>query len=442
MPVPDQTREVAVVTGGASGFGLALAARCAASGRDVVLLDLDGERATTEAATLADAHPVRVEGHRADVSSGADLTAVAGGVDARFGRCDLLFVNVGVQQFGAVERLTDDDWRWLLDVNVIGAARTVRAFLPLLRRGGTGRIAFTASANVLAPAARLGAYQASKAALVALAETLRIELAPESIQVSVIFPAGMITRHLESSLAARPADLRSSAPRDDDRTAMLASRPLTAADLTTADAAAGRALDEVLAGEPYVVTHGELAGPVARHHAAIERALARMTSGPGAGPAATSPASSSPVPVTAPAPAPGGVTDDIEAIKQLKARYFRLLDTKDWDGFGELFAKDVQVDTRDAGGGVQDGVESFVSMTRESLARAVSVHHGHTPEITLTSPTAATGVWAMEDRLQYPDGGPIKQLHGFGHYHETYVKAGGTWLIASLRLTRLRTDFA
>jgi NAD(P)-dependent dehydrogenase (short-subunit alcohol dehydrogenase family) len=150
----------------------------------------------------------------------------------------------------------------------------VQAFLPLVRKA-RGRIAFTASANVLAPAARLGAYQASKAALVALAETIRMELADEGIGVSVVYPSGMITRHLESSAAARPAELGPGDIADDDLTAMMASRPMTEADLTTAEAAAERALEGVLAGEPHVVTHGDLAGPIAAHRAEIDRALGR-----------------------------------------------------------------------------------------------------------------------------------------------------------------------
>ncbi len=266
----------AVVTGGASGFGLAIAQRCAASGADVGLLDIDGERAAEAAVALAAAHGVRVVGRRVDVASSADVEAAAADVSKQFGGCDLLWVNVGVQHFGAVENITDDVWRWVLDVNVVGAARTVRAFLPLLRAGDDARIAFTASANVVAPAARLGVYQASKCALVGLAETLRIELAPESIDISVVYPSGMLTRHLESSAAARPSALGPGEVTDDDLNAMMASRPMTEADLTTAEIAADRALAGVLAGERHIFTHGDLAEPVARHHAEMEQALARL----------------------------------------------------------------------------------------------------------------------------------------------------------------------
>jgi NAD(P)-dependent dehydrogenase (short-subunit alcohol dehydrogenase family) len=148
----------------------------------------------------------------------------------------------------------------------------------LLRASAPARVAFTASANVLAPAARLGAYQASKHALVGLAETLRIELAPESIEVAVVYPSGMPTRHLESSLAARPAALGPAQIEKGEIDAALASRPQLASDLVTAEAAAVRALDGVLAGERHVITHGTLADAVAEHHAELERALARSAS--------------------------------------------------------------------------------------------------------------------------------------------------------------------
>jgi uncharacterized protein (TIGR02246 family) len=134
--------------------------------------------------------------------------------------------------------------------------------------------------------------------------------------------------------------------------------------------------------------------------------------------------------------------DDIEAIKQLKARYFRTMDTKDWAAMREVFAPDVHVDvTADAGpDAVYDGVDAFMAMLQTTLQDVVTVHHGHTPEIAITSPTTATGTWAMEDHLRWPEGSPINELHGYGHYHETYVKTEGGWRIASTRLTRLRLD--
>jgi hypothetical protein len=133
--------------------------------------------------------------------------------------------------------------------------------------------------------------------------------------------------------------------------------------------------------------------------------------------------------------------DDVEAIKQLKARYFRMLDTKDWDGLAAVFADDVEIDTTGDGGRVTHGVAEFLPFLRQSIEQVITVHHGHMPEIELTSPTTARGVWAMEDRLWWPEGSPISHLHGYGHYIETYEKTSGRWLIKTMTLTRLHRQF-
>ena len=249
--------QVAVVTGGASGFGRALAGELAARGFALGLFDIDGGRVADVAAEIRGAHDVPVVARRVDVAAADELDEAASAVADELGRCDLLWANVGVQHFGAVESIDDAVWRWVLDVNVVGTARAVRAFLPLLRASAPSRVAFTASVNVLAPAARLGVYQASKFAIVGLAETLRLELADDGIGVSIVYPAGMLTRHLESSALARPTELGAGDVSDDDLTAMMASRPMTEADITTPEDAAARAIGPVLEGAPHVVTHGQ-----------------------------------------------------------------------------------------------------------------------------------------------------------------------------------------
>jgi NAD(P)-dependent dehydrogenase (short-subunit alcohol dehydrogenase family) len=272
--------DVAVVTGGASGLGLALGRVFGSRGMRVALLDLDGERAEDEAASLSAAHGVQAFGMAVDVSRSGDLDAAAAAVSERFSRADVVVSNVGVQLFGAVERLTDDEWQWVLDVNVIGAARTARAFLPLLRGSASGRLAFTASSSVLDPGSRMAAYQSSKFALWGLAETLRLELASETVTVSVIFPSGMVTRHLETSAGAQPDHVRREIGGEDDFEAMLASNPGLARDVATPEEVAERVVTAILAGERYIVTHGDIVdGVVARstelRHAA-ERARDRI----------------------------------------------------------------------------------------------------------------------------------------------------------------------
>lgn len=135
------------------------------------------------------------------------------------------------------------------------------------------------------------------------------------------------------------------------------------------------------------------------------------------------------------------MSDDLEAIKQLKARYFRLLDTKQWAAWGEVFAADVRMEVPEAAVEL-DGRDAVVSSVSAALEGTRTVHHGHMPELELTGPDTATGIWAMEDYVEWPeaDDGTRVGLRGYGHYHDEYVREGGTWRIARTRLERLRID--
>jgi hypothetical protein len=133
----------------------------------------------------------------------------------------------------------------------------------------------------------------------------------------------------------------------------------------------------------------------------------------------------------------------IEEIKMLKARYFRCVDTKDWAGYAAVFADDVHFDiSADVPGCILHNPQAIVDMAKAGLNNCVSVHHGHCPEIHITSDTTAEGVWAMEDVLRWNDGAasPVRGLNGYGHYVETYRKIDGAWRIQTMKLTRLRVD--
>lgn len=136
------------------------------------------------------------------------------------------------------------------------------------------------------------------------------------------------------------------------------------------------------------------------------------------------------------------MTDELEVIRQLKARYCRFLDTKDAKGWRGVFTEDlvVTLDMAVSVGGADPmtappvhGVENFVPTVLGGLEGVATMHHCHTPEITVTSATTATGIWAMEDLLIFGDG---RELRGAGHYHETYEKCDGAWRIKTLHLTR------
>jgi NAD(P)-dependent dehydrogenase (short-subunit alcohol dehydrogenase family) len=263
---------VAVITGAGSGLGAAIAAALAGAGMRVAALDIDGTAAEATAARVRAAGGDAIA-RRVDVASRDGLAEAGEAVRDAFGRCDLLFANVGVQQFGAIERLTPEDWQWVLSVNVLGVVQTVEAFLPLLRAtGGDRRIVVTSSSSFFVPSVRLGAYVTSKYAVVGYAEVLRQELAAEGIGVTIVFPAGMLTRHLESSRAARPAELGESVMLPDDVDAMLSSRQ-GAGDIepVTPEHAIRNLVRDLRDGRDYVVTHGDYRADVeARQRAVLE----------------------------------------------------------------------------------------------------------------------------------------------------------------------------
>lgn len=149
-------------------------------------------------------------------------------------------------------------------------------------------------------------------------------------------------------------------------------------------------------------------------------------------------------------------------IHALKARYFRCLDKRDWEGYAGVFADDVEVDLsatalllepgskedpwqspQRATNRVFKGVEAYIAFVTKLLEGVRSVHHGHMPEIEFLSATTAKGIWAMEDLLDFPpgaefEGTPIHHIHGFGHYWETYEKINGAWKIKTMKISRLR----
>jgi SnoaL-like domain len=136
--------------------------------------------------------------------------------------------------------------------------------------------------------------------------------------------------------------------------------------------------------------------------------------------------------------AEGSVTEnDVEAIKKLKARYFRTMDTKEWSDMRQVFTNDAVVDTSASGGQIFTGADEFLAFLQPLLQDAITVHHGHMPEIEITSSSTARGIWALQDLIIWPDG---TRLQGYGHYHETYKMVENDWKIWTLTLTRLHLD--
>lgn len=138
----------------------------------------------------------------------------------------------------------------------------------------------------------------------------------------------------------------------------------------------------------------------------------------------------------------------LEDIRKLKARYFRCMDTHDWEGLGETFAIDCRFDPHGAleenpdrsGTEPIRGREAAVAYISAGIGPITSAHFGHMPEIEILSETEATGIWSLADVLRTPTGEPFAVFRGYGHYHETYTKADGTWRIASLQITRMLVE--
>ncbi|ONH61394.1 hypothetical protein CcI49_07415 [Frankia sp. CcI49] len=132
----------------------------------------------------------------------------------------------------------------------------------------------------------------------------------------------------------------------------------------------------------------------------------------------------------------------IEEIRNLKARYFRYMDSKLWDDLATVFTADMQVITPNGDVWMKGGA-NYAASLRSSLTDAVSCHQGLTGEVEVVDERHATGIWAMQDVIEWADRHPRegwKSILGRGHYHETYRWEKGRWRIATLTLTRLRLD--
>jgi NAD(P)-dependent dehydrogenase (short-subunit alcohol dehydrogenase family) len=270
------TGGTAVITGAGSGLGAAMAAAFAAEGMRVAALDINREAAESVATGLA-AGGTGSLGLAVDVADKSTLERAAVAVGERFGGCNVLCANVGVQQFGALDALTPEDWQWILSVNVVGTANTVNAFLPLLRAtAGPRHIVLTSSLAALIPSPRQGAYIASKFAVTGYGEVLRQELADDGIGVTIMFPAGMITNHIESSRAARPDAFGEWVMRDEDLEVVIATAGTGDDMVTTPDDAISDLVRDMLAGEPYVITHGARGAEIHARHEALDDAQGRM----------------------------------------------------------------------------------------------------------------------------------------------------------------------
>ena len=253
--------QVAVVTGGASGIGRAMVDAFAARGLTVVLADVDTDSLDTAVRELNGSGATAV-GVQVDVSDHASVDGLAERVLRELGRVDVLCNNAGIiAPRRPLWEHTPDDWRWTLDVNLLGVANGIRAFVPAMIEAGRGHVVNTASMAGLTtiPGGGNGAYSATKHAVVGLTETLRVELdevAPE-VGVTVLCP-GPVPSRIHDSARNRPAELADTGPVAVPATTS-SMTPLTPVD----PAVVGEQVaDAIEAGRMYLVTGsdvGELA---------------------------------------------------------------------------------------------------------------------------------------------------------------------------------------
>lgn len=202
--------KVAVVTGAASGIGLALSRRFLAEGASVVMVDIEVEALTLAAALVASAEVAEgdasVATHVADVSDAEAMVDLRTDVLRRFGAVHVLCNNAGVASGGASWRTPPKVWDWVVGVDLLGVAYGVSTFVPLMVEQGEGHVVNTASEAGLCATPMLGAYHAAKYGVVGLSEALVMELAGTGVGVSCLCPELVATRIFESTRNA-PAHL-------------------------------------------------------------------------------------------------------------------------------------------------------------------------------------------------------------------------------------------
>ena len=261
--------KVAVITGGASGIGLATAKRLAAEGTRLVLADI-------EPAALSAA----VDQLRADGADAVGITCNVGDLDAvnaladeafaTMGSVHIVFNNAGVAVGGPIADMTHQDWQWIIDVDLWGPIHGVEAFLPrMIDQNQGGHLLFTASFAGLVPNEGLGPYCVAKYGVVALAEVLHRELRPHDIGTSVLCPMRVET-NIGSSERNRPRslggpDASPGVADQDEGNEDLAGRVLDV------DSVAAMTVDALRANRLYVLPHGESRSFIAKRFARIDR---------------------------------------------------------------------------------------------------------------------------------------------------------------------------
>jgi NAD(P)-dependent dehydrogenase (short-subunit alcohol dehydrogenase family) len=270
--------KTAFITGGASGIGLAMAKAFAEEGMNVMLADVE-QSALDQAQKGLNQYGNHVRGVACDVADPDSVERAAQATFSTFGKVHILCNNAGVAAGGGIDQISVDNWRWVVDVNLMGVLYGIRSFLPHIRAHGEGgHIVNTASMAGVISGMGLSPYTATKYAVVAMSEGLRPQLQPLGIGVSVLCPHFVRTKIGESG-RNRPDRYGQSQPLDPNSQAAAVVAEIArqiAAGLDPADVAA-RVVNAIRADELYVFTHPNMREIVEGRFAAIEAAMDQVT---------------------------------------------------------------------------------------------------------------------------------------------------------------------
>src|SRR5712692_3309072 len=266
--------KTAFVTGGASGIGFALGAAFAQAGMKVMLADIETGALAAAVKSLHDFGP-NVRGVACDVADPTSVERAAKASYETFGNVHVVCNNAGVAAAGGIDNISLDNWRWVLDVNLMGVLHGIRTFLPHIRAHGEGgHIVNTASMAGMNSGLGFSPYVASKFAVVGMSEGLAVQLKPLGIGVSVLCP-GFVRTRISGSGRNRPqryGPARAPDPASPAGRLAAESARLQQAGLDPADIAA-QALTAIREDELYVFTHPEMHGEVKERFAAIVSAM-------------------------------------------------------------------------------------------------------------------------------------------------------------------------
>ncbi len=187
------------ITGGASGLGLALANQYAAEGYAVAIGDINDEAGMSLAAEIANKHSVDCSYYHCDVTQISDFERVAQDLKDKWNGVDVVINNAGVAASAAIDKGTLEDWDWIININLLGVVRGCKVFTPVFKAQGSGYFINIASMAGIVFLPYMSSYNATKSAVVALSETLKMEFYDSGIGVSVVCPSFFKT-NLDASM--------------------------------------------------------------------------------------------------------------------------------------------------------------------------------------------------------------------------------------------------